>query len=339
MYSKPRISYISQFFILLGLIAGGLLFGSLVSLIVFKAMVGGSLMSMEKDMMNPANADALKVVQLVSTFFVFLIPAIIYARIVNPRPIQHLGMKTKANALQKLFVAIMVLAGFGLTGALGELNHLIPIPQTWEIKFKAMEKAYMEQVKLMANMKNFGEYFISLIIIALAPAIFEEVLFRGALQQLMVKWTRNVWIGIIITSIIFSAIHMSYYGFLARFALGMVLGFMFYYSKSLWTSILAHFLNNGIAVTAMYFYSRKGKLTDEVLDEKFPLWVGLIALVIIIGLFRVFKKESIKLGTFDTDNTYVKSNNPFDVDENDLLKRDDEEQPPSNTPPNLPSTY
>ncbi len=338
MYSKPRISYISQFFILLGLIAGGFLFGAIIGLVVWMAQVGSSLETMQKDLLNPANKNAIMVFQLISTLFAFCLPAVIYARIVNPKPIRHLGLKTKANALQLVFVAIMVLAGFGLTGALSELNTMIPIPKNWEMYFKELEKAYMEQVKLMARIENVGDYIFALIVIALAPAIFEEILFRGALQQLMVKWTRNVWVGIIITSIIFSAIHMSYYGFLARFALGLVLGFMFYYSKSLWTSILAHFINNGLAVTAMYFYTKQGKLTDEVLDEKFPLWVGLIALVIIVGLFRVFKKESIKLGTFDSDPTYVESNNPFEPKERDLLKRDDD-QPPSNTPTNLPSTY
>lgn len=322
MYSKPEISYISQFFILLGLVAGGFLFALLLNGIILLIILGGQIPSTEAELFNPAHATAFKVMQLLITFIMFFVPAVIFAGIVNTKPVRHLGLKSKANALQFVFAALILMAAFGLTGALGELNELIPIPKHWEEYFRNLEKTYMEQVKILATMKNFGDYLISLVVIALAPAIFEEVLFRGALQQLMVKWTRNVWIGIIITSIIFSAIHMSYYGFLARFALGMVLGFMFYYSKNLWTSIFAHFINNALAVTAMYFYSRKGKLTDEVLDEKFPLWVGLIALAIIISLFRMFKKECIKLGTFDTDNTYVKSNNPFDVDENERFPQD-----------------
>jgi uncharacterized protein len=321
MNSRPSISYVSQFFILVGLVAGALLLSGFAAIIVWQAMVGGDIMSIEKGMLDPANADAVKMVQLVSSAIMFLLPAFVFALVVNKRPAKHLGLRTKFNWAQVGLITVMVFVAFGLSGALGELTTEIPIAEKWEKKFKAWEKLYVDQVMIMANMKNIGEYLYTLLVIAVAPAIFEELLFRGALQQLMVKWTRVAWLGILITSLLFSAVHFSYYGFFARTALGMVLGYMFYFSKSLWLPIIAHFINNGFAVTAMYYMNKQGKLSTHALDEKFPIWYGVIALAIIIVLFIFYRNEGKKLGTFYLDNTDTKNNNPFEGEPFDFEQR------------------
>jgi membrane protease YdiL (CAAX protease family) len=103
---------------------------------------------------------------------------------------------------------------------------------------------------------------------------------------------RNAFAGIFITSIIFSAIHFSYYGFLPRLFLGLMLGYIFYFSKNIWLNITAHFLNNAYPLTAMYALSRQGRSSEDVLQETYPLYYGVIGAVILIFLFMAFKKES-----------------------------------------------
>lgn len=311
MNSKPRVPYISQFFIFLGLIAAAFLFAGIVALVVWKLMVGGSILQMDKQMLDPANANAIKVVQLVSSLVMFLFPALVFARIVNRQPFRFLGLKTKFSWMQAGLVLIIVFAGFYLSGALAELTNHIPISAKAESMFKKWEQTYTDEVMAIANMKSIGDYLYTLIIIAVAPAFFEELLFRGAMQQLFVKWTRSAWIGIIITSLLFSAVHFSYYGFLTRFALGIMLGFLFYYSKSIWLNVFAHFINNGFAVTAMYLMSRQGKLNASAMDEKFPIWYGIPALAIIIALFIAYKNESKKIGTYYLDYSDVSNDDPF----------------------------
>src|SRR5258706_11305222 len=78
----------------------------------------------------------------------------------------------------------------------------------------------------IANMKTTQDYIVSLLIIALLPAFFEEMLFRGSLQPVMISITKNTFAGILITSILFSAIHGSYYGFLPRVGLGLIIGYV-----------------------------------------------------------------------------------------------------------------
>jgi membrane protease YdiL (CAAX protease family) len=111
----------------------------------------------------------------------------------------------------------------------------------------------------------------------------------------MISLMRNAFAGIFITSVIFSAIHFSYYGFLPRLFLGLMLGYIFYFSRNIWLNIIAHFLNNAYPLTAMYGLAMQGKSSEDALQETFPLYYGIIGAVILILLFISFKKESEKV--------------------------------------------
>jgi membrane protease YdiL (CAAX protease family) len=290
---KPTFSFFSQFAILIGLIGTGVIIGSLITIFMMTSLTHTSLMNIEKAMLDPKNANITKTVQIVGTFFMFFFPVFMYAVIVSNKPFKHIGFNKNISWKQIGIVTIIAVAGLFLSGALAELNTMIPLSKKLATTFKKWEDAYSDQVVAMMQIKGFADYLFSLLTIAIVPAIIEEALFRGGLQQLLVKWSKSPWTGIIITSIIFSAIHISFYGFLSRFMLGMVLGLIFQYTQNLWLNILMHFINNGISVTALYFYSMKGKLTKESMnDDNYPLWVGLIALIVIIGLFKLLIKES-----------------------------------------------
>ncbi len=321
--NKPTISYFGQFGILIGMIGGCFIIGGILSIFVWFTMTGSSISTMEKDMLNPAYTNAAKVLQLVASFSMFFLPAFFYALVVNKNPLQHLGFRSLVSKKQILFVVLIVLVGLFLSGALGELNEMIPISKKWALKFHKWEDDYSEQIMVMASMKTVWDYLFTLIVIALSPAIFEEVLFRGGFQQLFIKWFGSAWIGIIFTSILFSAVHVSYYGFLPRAALGVILGLLFYYSKNIWLNILAHFLNNGIAVTQLYFMSKNGKIPKEALDDNMPFFSGTLSILptvllvtvgiaVMIPLMRSFKKESTRIGADKIDNTYSPSDNPFE---------------------------
>ena len=105
--------------------------------------------------------------------------------------------------------------------------------------------------------------------------------------------------AIILTAIVFSAVHGSYLGFLSRFALGFLLGWVYYRTGNIWLNIIGHFANNALAVTSLYMASKPGeKINPASIDEHFPLWVGLLAVAALVGLLILFDKvakESIDL--------------------------------------------
>jgi membrane protease YdiL (CAAX protease family) len=289
MNKQPQISYPQQFAILLALIGGFMLIGAIVIL-----MLAGHKVMLSLD--RPEEVNLARWLNTVAAFLMFFMPAVVFARIVNRKPLDYLGFNRRINRKQIGIVIVLTLAAMITSGALGELNQHIPLPTTWMIKAKAMEDAYKNSMLSMIMMKNVKEYLLVLLVIATAPAIFEEVLFRGAFQPIFIGWTKRAWIGIVITSIIFSAIHISYFGFLPRFALGMVLGYIFYYGKNIWLNILLHFLNNALVVTNIYKDIKHGQPIEKAMDESMPMWwIGLFGMVGLLLLFRLFKKETRKV--------------------------------------------
>lgn len=290
-HNAKNIRYPSQLAIFLGLTGGGLVIGSLATLAVWTMMTGQPFPLKPEDILQPKYYKVNMVMQAVSTFFIFFVPVHFFALTCYRKPFKYLGFNFRFNYKQVLLLIGILVLTFPMSGALSTLNKNLPISEYWSAKFKAMELAREAQEAALININSFSRYIISLVVIAFLPALFEETFFRGGLQNFLSRWFKGPWAAIILTSIIFSLIHLSFYGFLVRFALGVVLGFVFYYSGSLWLSILFHFLFNGIQVTALYIMTMKG-VNNKNIEDNFPLWIGAIALLFLLYLFKIFKQTS-----------------------------------------------
>ena len=290
---KPRYSPWAQFAILLCLCGVGLLVGVIISVFVTISYLHIPFTQMSNVLLKNDNANLSRLLQFITTLFFMALPALVLARIINRKPFNYIGFNSAISGKQVFILIGLVIIGLILSGALSEVNAMIPISKSLQQHFKLLEDQYNREVFAIANMKTVNDYIISLIIIALLPAMFEEMLFRGGLQPIMINITKNAVAGILITGILFSAMHGSYYGFLPRLALGLILGYVFYFSKNLWLSIIFHFLNNALGITQMYALSRRGLLTLNAMnDDTLPLYYGLIALLALYVAFRFFKKES-----------------------------------------------
>lgn len=294
--NSRNFSYPSQMGILLGLIGAGVILGAMVSFLIWLVMTGRGITIMENDILNPKYYSAIMWMQAVSTFMMFFLPVYLFALICYRDPTKFMGFNTRFNYKQVIMVLVILVFTFPLSGALAEMTKVIPIPHSWQIYFKAKEAERALQEKALIHINTFPKYLTSMIIIGLLPALFEEVCFRAGIQNILTRWFNGPWIAILLTSIIFSAVHISYYGFFVRFSLGFFLGLIFYYSGSLWLNILFHFLYNGVQVTALYLATTSsGNVADHSKDieESFPLWAGVIALVIVIFALIRFRELSL----------------------------------------------
>ena len=308
--NSKNFSYRAQMGILIALFGAGLIVGAALGALAWIAMTGKSIFTMESDMLNPKYYNAIMMMQVISTIFLFFLPVYFFARICYRRPWEFMGLKTSFNTKQVITVLVVLGLTFVFSDTLVQLTNMIPIPKSWEVKFKAMEAAREIQEKALININTLPKYIISMFVIAVLPGILEEIIFRGALQNILVRWFKGPWLAIIVTAVIFSAIHMSFYGFFVRFALGMFLGMIFYYSGSLWLAILFHFLFNGVQVTILYLSSKEIKTTD-VTEQHLPLWMGLVSLGLIIYAFIYFIKISeYSKNQFVTDDN--EESNDFD---------------------------
>jgi membrane protease YdiL (CAAX protease family) len=105
-------------------------------------------------------------------------------------------------------------------------------------------------------------------------------------------WTGKPYISIVVTAVIFSAFHFSYFGFLSRMSLGIILGIIYFYTKTIWMPMLMHFINNGIGITILYFVRNNPKKMDAVIDGNLPYYWVVVALFVIIILCKKLKETS-----------------------------------------------
>ena len=287
--SRSVVTYSSAFLILMGLLLTGFVLGGGVAIALWPILTGQPSSSLTKGITDPSFVNAIRITQMASTFFIFFIPALITARIMDRRPLHWLGYNRLADGRVILSAMALMALCVPVVGLLSELNEMIPVPASLEAVFKTMEDAYQRQAKVMTQMKGWGDYVFSLLVMALAPAIFEETFFRGGLQRILHGMTGRTWSPIIISGLIFSAIHFSYFGFIPRFALGVVLGLLYQYSGSLWTSIAAHFLNNAVVVTIVFVYTMRGLSPEQAMEADAPLWMSIPAIGIVIFGFIKYK--------------------------------------------------
>jgi uncharacterized protein len=318
-----KISYWGQAGIFAGLIIAGLIVAGIVQFAGMAGKINFSDLSKldSKTLMDkllvPENANLLRILQFVSTLIMMFLPTYFYAKICHVKPLVHLGLIKKPTIQQIGLVVLIMLACLPVIGALQEAMKLIPFSKAQLAIFQKAEDDYYKQILVIGRMNSFGEYLLSMFMIALLPAIFEEVLFRGGIQNLLSRWSKKPILSICITAAIFSFIHGSYIGFLPRFVLGFVLGWLFYRTDKLWLSIIAHFINNAIGVTMMYAMTKMGKpITPNSMEDSFPIVAGVVAVGILIALLIAFdkiSKEDIdKPGQEALLPGYINPSNPFE---------------------------
>lgn len=179
-------------------------------------------------------------------------------------------------------------------------NESMTLPESFEKIEKLMrewEDSANDMTMQFFERSSLTSYVVNIIVLALIPAIGEEMLFRGTIQQSMTESGWNKHLSVILTAAIFSAIHLQFYGFLPRFALGVILGYAFLWSGSLWVSALMHFVNNALVVTAAFAISRVGlaETTQKGMKEMDSIGTGgyitpCISLLLIVLMMLIIRR-------------------------------------------------
>lgn len=236
---------------------------------------------------------SLKWLQCIQTLSLFLLPALLCAWWWddNHRPFRWLRMdKMISWHVVGLAALVMVCAIPGIN-LLADLNNRIVLPEclsSLEQFFRQMEEEAALLTERFMQADNVWVMMINMGLMAVLPALAEEMSFRGVLQQLL-GGRRHV--AIWLTAVIFSAIHMQFYGFLPRMLMGALFGYVFVWTGSLWVPIVMHFVNNGMAVLVYYILSNKGVSIDtnyaDTLGAGTTWWLGIISLLTVGILLRV----------------------------------------------------
>jgi hypothetical protein len=292
----------SQLGMLLAFVGLGLILATIAQLVIGLQMVpkGTSMLQLQDAMMtamkDPKNVQTIRLLQIAGTFCLMFVPSVMFSWIVNGKNPFWLGFNQYFNVQQIALGFVIIFSANILAGPLQDFSEkIVSYFPSLDQTAKNLENLYNDQVQALSHLSGLPDLFLALMIMAFFPALFEELFFRGVMQNLFIKWWKKPMLAIIITSIIFSLIHMSIYLFLSRIVLGFVLGLMFYKTRNIWVNTIAHFLNNAIAVFQMYVLSQSKTKSDidvSKLDPKFDWWMGLVALAVLYFLFKYLNRYS-----------------------------------------------
>lgn len=264
----------------------GILFSSVLGF--FVAMInGGEIFSFKN----------LRIIQVLNQVVGFMMPAVVYAILVKEKPFNFLGFnKMPAWSLLGI-VAMFTIIPF--LGTVTDWNDSIVFPESMRAIEEQMRATQQKSEEIIEMFISQGSLFSSLLIIAALAAVSEELLFRSVIQRWLMKLFKNVHVAIIVTAIVFSAFHMDFFGFFPRLFLGVMLGYMFWMTGSIFPSMLMHFVNNA-TIVMLHYLNTRGFIdidvdhfcsTDNVL-------VIILSLIMTVAIFIICNRFSKRQDSF-----------------------------------------
>jgi membrane protease YdiL (CAAX protease family) len=237
-----------------------------------------------------------------------LIPALIFAYFYENQPFKILKIN-KIMPSWRIWIAVALpFTLLPLVGMLAEWNDAVKFPvslASLEQYLRNMENAAAEMTKVFLHAETGWGLLLNILIIAVIPAISEEFLFRGVVQNVLKRWFRNVHWAVIVAALVFSAVHGQFFGFLPRFVLGLMLGYLFVMMRSIWAPVIAHFVNNGTATVVAFLESKhiiETPVEEFGVMKNAEMW-GLISAAATVVIFYFLWKKNRKKDQKDYETT------------------------------------
>ena len=292
----------SQFLVSVGIILLSAVLFTVIGMVAGTAIYGLTMTELQSILGQNNTPQALSIFRLIQTIFAFgafVVPPFVIAYLFSEKPLEYLGLTKRSKAATYFLIAICMITITPLINFLGEVNSQMHLPgflkgvEEW---MRAAEDEAGKLTKMFLKMDTPADLIINLIMIALIPAIGEELVFRGVVQRIFTTWSKNIHLSVWVAAFLFSAMHAQFYGFIPRFLLGGILGYLFVWSGNIWLPITAHFVNNAGAVIFTYLYQH-GKTTIDPDAIGAESDFGSVAMSIALGaalLYVIWKRESGK---------------------------------------------
>jgi len=230
-----KINNVSKFILLITLVFSFLLFSTLIGILALVPLFGSGVIGLlsAPDFTSVSVVNAMKAIQILNMAGGLLLPAAIYLWLCSSETKSKGGFLKSINYLPIIFSAILMVFAQPLIGLISGLNSYLKLPEGLSFIENWMKNAETQGemiTEAFLSTTTTGGLLVNIFMVAILPAFAEELLFRGALAGLFKDWTKNIHLAVFLSSFIFAAIHLQFYGFLPRFLLGMALGYLFFWS-------------------------------------------------------------------------------------------------------------
>jgi len=287
-----------QILIFLALIVGCMVVASVLGVVVASIFYGFGI---------PANAldqaAYYRILQSFGSVGTFMLPPLFFSYLSERKWFSYNRMNRAPGYTMSNIVIVMSLVLLPIVWILADWNEGWKLPEAlagldeW---MRRMDEQNSELVKLMSRDSRIGILLINIFVMAVLPAVGEELMFRGTVQPFLQKWIKNPHWAIWITAFIFSAIHFQISGFVPRMLIGAYLGYLCYWSGSLWLPILAHFMHNSMSILSDFVMSRRGFDVDNLNYTDIHGWKYILGVAIILaigGIYLLWKNRRIPENT------------------------------------------
>ena len=278
--------------IFLALIVGCMIVASVVGIIVDSICFGFSKPTNALD-----QAAYYRIALSFSSVGTFMLPALLFSYLSERNFFSYNKLNKAPGYWMSNTVIVMSLVLIPIVWALAEWNEGWKLPDAlaglddW---MRRMDKQNGELGELMIRDSRIGIMLINIFVMAILPAVGEELMFRGTIQPFLQKWTKSPHWAIWITAFIFSAIHFQVSGFVPRMLIGAYLGYLCYWSGSLWLPILAHFMHNSMNILSDFVMSRRGFDMDNLKFSDIHGWPYILGVAIVlaaVGIYLLWRKR------------------------------------------------
>ncbi len=231
----------------------------------------------------------------VETICIFLIPALVLLACVYRKPFQLLHQQSQKKTFLLLVIPLLIIANIPSINLQSEINTqsiLAIIGEDSPLWHSYKQTEFLTTALLSPDM-----IWIDIFAISILPAICEELFFRGFLQVVALKTFKHKHLSIITIAFVFSILHGDIFNCIPRFALGLLLGYLFAYTRSIIYPIFAHTLHNMLVVVS----TTNSNMFPENIETigtttDLPL-LGIASTLILAGFIIVLAKNT----TFNKD--------------------------------------
>lgn len=295
LQEKP---YWIQLTVLALFMVGGMLFSSALGELIILLLYHTPQMLEASDPVT-----AIRISQTFVTIGTFLVPALLFAYCNDRQWFDYNAANHRPKQSMIIFVLILSVTLLPVVGLLSAFNqHIMPQEGTVAEFMRDMEEAANHILEIVTSQRGTWDLISNLLVFAVLAGICEEFFFQGTLQTLLTQWMKSPHIAILLTALIFSALHFQFYGFIPRFLLGVYLGYLFYWSRSLWLPILAHVLHNALSLLVDFTLQGRGINTDNMrftdVHGALPTAAicALVSAMAIVYLWRIHRDDKVTGG-------------------------------------------
>jgi membrane protease YdiL (CAAX protease family) len=293
-YKEENSAYV-QLLILAAYALVGAIVGIILGIVILLGLYGMNAITGQGQMMAASVnfLNGIKIVQMLTTVTLFLAPPLFLALTERRKISEFYGFKKPVIALLLLVLLIMFFS-LPLMEYVALLNQKMTLPgwlKPLEDWMRQKEDEMARTTVLLLTVRQPIDFVVNLLMIAILPAVAEELMFRGGVQRAFMRMFNNPHIAIWITAIIFSGIHMQFFGFFPRLFLGALFGYIYVWTKSLWYTMFAHFLNNGYAVCVALYLQKHNMPLNAADDSSNFHWYGYLLSFIFTALLIFYLKN------------------------------------------------